>query len=172
MALPNTGMDAVPFTPLTAEFLDDMIENIESLSDGTGFETGAITTNTLADNGVTTDKIDFSTFSSRVSTDANGWRVIDMNAYKIATKRITFNQTINSGSGVGVSISSDNLPVGLANMSSARMSYSYSISNGNAYQTVLVAEMQTTATTLNFTATKIVGGSSNSTGFIDVIIVY
>lgn len=58
MALPNTGMDAVPFTPLTAEFLDDMIENIESLSDGTGFATGAITTNTLADNGVTLSKID------------------------------------------------------------------------------------------------------------------
>jgi hypothetical protein len=60
MALPNPGMDAVPFTPLTAEFLDDMIENIESLSDGTGFENGAITTNTLADNGVTIDKIDSS----------------------------------------------------------------------------------------------------------------
>lgn len=33
MALPNTSMDAVPFTPLTAEFLDDMIENIEYLGD-------------------------------------------------------------------------------------------------------------------------------------------
>lgn len=95
-----------------------------------------------------------------------------MNAYKIATKRVTFNQTVNSGSGIGISLSSNNLPVGLANMSNARMSYSYSITNGNAYQTVLVAEMQTTATTINFTATKIVGGSSNSTGFIDVMIVY
>lgn len=62
MALPNPGMDAVPFTPLTAEFLDDMIENIESLSDGTGFENGAITTNTLAESAVTRSKIDFSTF--------------------------------------------------------------------------------------------------------------
>ena len=65
MALPNPGMDAVPFTPLTAEFLDDMIENIESLSDGTGFENGAITTNTLADNGVTGSKVDFGTFIAR-----------------------------------------------------------------------------------------------------------
>ena len=38
MPLPNPDMDAVPFTPLTAEFLDDMIENIESLSDGSGLE--------------------------------------------------------------------------------------------------------------------------------------
>lgn len=57
MALPNPGMDAVPFTPLTAEFLDDMIENIESLSDGTGFENGAITTNTLAESAVTPNKL-------------------------------------------------------------------------------------------------------------------
>jgi len=57
MALPNPGMDAVPFTPLTAEFLDDMIENIESLSDGTGFENGAITTNTLADGAVNAQKM-------------------------------------------------------------------------------------------------------------------
>lgn len=56
MALPNPGMDAVPFTPLTAEFLDDMIENIESLSDGTGFQNGAITTNTLAESAVTFSK--------------------------------------------------------------------------------------------------------------------
>ena len=59
MALPNPGMDAVPFTPLTAEFLDDMIENIESLSDGTGFQNGAITTNTLAESAVTAGKLDY-----------------------------------------------------------------------------------------------------------------
>ena len=47
MALPNPGMDAVPFTPLTAEFLDDMIENIESLSDGTGLENNAIPSSKL-----------------------------------------------------------------------------------------------------------------------------
>lgn len=58
MALPNTGMDAVPFTPLTAEFLDDMIENIEALSDGSGFNTGAIDTASLADGAVTGAKTD------------------------------------------------------------------------------------------------------------------
>lgn len=53
MALPNPGMDAVPFTPLTAEFLDDMIENIESLADGSGLNT----------NAVTSDKIDWTTLA-------------------------------------------------------------------------------------------------------------
>ena len=51
MALPNPGMDAVPFTPLTAEFLDDIIENIESLSSGTG----------IGDGSITADKLDFAT---------------------------------------------------------------------------------------------------------------
>lgn len=40
--LPNPSMDAVPFTILPAEFLDDMIENIESLAGGTGFNPGAV----------------------------------------------------------------------------------------------------------------------------------
>lgn len=42
MSLPNPGMDAVPFTPLTAEFLDNMIENIEALADGSGLDAGSI----------------------------------------------------------------------------------------------------------------------------------
>lgn len=58
MGLPKPGLDAVPFTPLTAQFLDDMNENIESLSDGTGFEDGAIGTAPIGDEAVTGDKID------------------------------------------------------------------------------------------------------------------
>lgn len=73
MALPNPGMDAVPFTPLTAEFLDDMIENIESLSDGTGFENGAITTNTLAESAVTASKwINPYRFSVHLASNQSG----------------------------------------------------------------------------------------------------
>lgn len=105
------------------------------------------------------------------TTDANGWSVYNFGTSKICTKRVTFNQTVNSGSGVGVTLSSNNLPVGLSNVSGARMSYSYALTNGNAYQTVLVAEMQSNSTTINFTATKIVGSTSNSTGYIDVIFV-
>jgi len=36
MQLPNPGMESIPFTPLTAEFVDDMIENIEALAVGVG----------------------------------------------------------------------------------------------------------------------------------------
>lgn len=58
MPLPNPGLDAVPFTPLTAQFLDDMIENIESLAAGSGFDQDAIDTPSLAPGSVTGPKID------------------------------------------------------------------------------------------------------------------
>ena len=38
MGLPNSGMDAVPFTPITSQWGDEIIENIESLSDGSGVD--------------------------------------------------------------------------------------------------------------------------------------
>lgn len=62
MALPNLGMDAVPFTPLTAEFLDDMIENIESLAGGTG----------LNDRSVSLPKIDGGATAGVLHTNASG----------------------------------------------------------------------------------------------------
>lgn len=42
MPLPNPGQDAVPFTPLTAEFYDDTIENIEALQDWSAFDDGTL----------------------------------------------------------------------------------------------------------------------------------
>ena len=42
MALPYPNLDAVPFTPLTAEFIDNMNENITSLAAGTGMNTGIL----------------------------------------------------------------------------------------------------------------------------------
>ena len=65
MALPNPGMDAVPFTPLTAEFLDDIIENIESLSSGTG----------IGDGSITAPKLDSASYyASLALADLNGWK--------------------------------------------------------------------------------------------------
>lgn len=68
MALPNPGMDFTPFDVLTAEELDDIVENIESLADGTGFEAGAIGTSTLAPGAVTPDKLALGEQFARVDT--------------------------------------------------------------------------------------------------------
>ena len=47
MPLPNPDMDFVPFDVLTAEELDNFVANIESLSDGTGFDDNVMGTGTL-----------------------------------------------------------------------------------------------------------------------------
>lgn len=43
MALPNPGMDFTAFDTLPAASLDDMVENIEALADGSGLDDGAVT---------------------------------------------------------------------------------------------------------------------------------
>lgn len=73
MALPNPGMDFVPFDVLTAEELDDIVENIESLADGTGFDTGAIPTAAYADDSVTAPKI-VGIDKSNLTTDSNPYK--------------------------------------------------------------------------------------------------
>lgn len=55
MALPNPGMDFTAFDTLTAAELDDLVENIESLEDGSGFDLGnnVIPANALATTAIT-----------------------------------------------------------------------------------------------------------------------
>lgn len=43
MSLPNPGMNFTPFDPLPASDLNDMVENIEALADGSGIDDGAVT---------------------------------------------------------------------------------------------------------------------------------
>lgn len=42
MPLPNPGMTFTPFDPLPASDLNDLVENIEALADGTGFDSGLV----------------------------------------------------------------------------------------------------------------------------------
>lgn len=46
--LPNQGMSFSPFAILTAEEQNNLVENIESLADGSGVGDGAIDINALA----------------------------------------------------------------------------------------------------------------------------
>lgn len=57
MALPNPGMDFTPFDILTAAEMDNLVENIESLSAGTGFATGAIPTAAIANGAIDYTKV-------------------------------------------------------------------------------------------------------------------
>lgn len=53
MALPNPTMSFSPFAILTAEEMNNLVENIESLADGSGFNAGAIGTSDIAAGAVT-----------------------------------------------------------------------------------------------------------------------
>ena len=87
MALPNPSMAFTPFDILLAEELNDLVENIESLADGTGFDAGAIGTTDLADGAVTSAKVDFTTFpkakvnlTANTSLPNNAWTSIPFDA--------------------------------------------------------------------------------------------
>lgn len=54
--LPYQSLDVVPFTPITSEWGDGIGENILALAGGTGFDAGAIGTDTLAQSAVTPEK--------------------------------------------------------------------------------------------------------------------
>lgn len=64
MALPNPGMSFSPFAILTAEEMNDLVENIESLADGTGFDAGAIGTEDVDDGAITPIKTSFTEYST------------------------------------------------------------------------------------------------------------
>ena len=61
MSLPNPGMSFDPLTPLPAESLNDLVENIEALAAGTGLNAGVIPYAALLSN----------IFSSLITTDTN-----------------------------------------------------------------------------------------------------
>lgn len=61
MSLPSPGMSFSPFAILTAEEMNDLVENIEALAAGTGLNTGAVSTTKIADTAVTSNKVDYMT---------------------------------------------------------------------------------------------------------------
>lgn len=71
MSLPYPGMDFTPFDILTASELDQMVENIESLADGTGLDAAAVTPSKRS-GGFKVGSIAGSTFSTTGSKPITG----------------------------------------------------------------------------------------------------
>lgn len=59
MGLPNPSMTFTPFDILTAQEMNDLVENDQALAAGTGFDAGAIPTTALANGSVTAAKVNF-----------------------------------------------------------------------------------------------------------------
>lgn len=92
MSLPNPSMSFSPFAILTAEELNELVENIESLADGSGIGDGAIGTTALQDGSVTPLKLNLTK-----STDANSWKTYDYGNFKKYIKTFSVNVGLSGG---------------------------------------------------------------------------
>ena len=114
--LPNPSMSFSPFAILTAEEMNNIIENINSLADGTGFDAGAIGKADIASAAVDQSKIDFTNFikvysvanqSAVPATGGTGAVIatIDITSYPIGAEFLcTFSTTKFGAAGTFVGI--------------------------------------------------------------------
>lgn len=89
--LPNQNMVFTPFDILTAEEQNQLVENIESLADGSGIGDAAIDTTQIADEAVTANKIDFTTFDRwAVGTLNSGTSTVNITGLPFRPRIIRF----------------------------------------------------------------------------------
>lgn len=137
--------------------------NDASFNDGTGIASSAIITAKIADDAVTSAKLDVIQ-----TTDANGWRKIDLGSTIIYRKRITFSQTI---AGLAIlSVSSTNLPTGVSTLSTRTIEYSF-VTTSNAGALQIAFEGSASSSALQFTTATTDTVSRAYTGFIDLVII-
>lgn len=81
MSLPYPSMTFVPLDVLTADEMNQLVANIESLADGSGLDAGAIGTSAIANSAITSELIDWSSIEEVVGSGnsiairyANGWQ--------------------------------------------------------------------------------------------------
>lgn len=84
-------------------------------------------------------------------TDANGWTVYNMGSYREYRKTVTWSQAFTSGSLVSLSLSSNNLPVGMSSLGTTVMATAH-WGNGNSGDVLVVPEMNTGSTGLSYVA--------------------
>ena len=103
--LPNPGMDFTPLTPLTAEQMDDIVENIEAINNAT------IQTGSIADGAITKAKLGADAMSNQNYSTSE----IDTGTTWIDGKKIykkTYSKTISSPSVT----SAYTTPLGISNI--------------------------------------------------------
>lgn len=164
--LPN-NLSFSPFAILTAEEMNDLVENTEALSDGTGIEDEAITTRTLAQSAVTPEKMDL----DLAATDANGWTYIPWG--KCWIKTVTFN-TGSVGNNSYTTTASTVLPVGMSTLNSRPVSAN-AIGNGlndslHGFEFQPSASNNSSATSIRRTIKNISGGNATFQGQVTYII--
>lgn len=146
MGLPNPNMDFTAFDTLPAASLDDLVENIEALADGSGLDNGAITDAKMGMTG---------------TTDANGWDVLDFGTHRLAWKSGTITGGSRTAGTAWSAGGTTNLPVGCSTVVDIKnLSYSFRMTS-SAYALGINVESSTSATSVSWTAVN------NGSGTID-----
>lgn len=106
--LPNPGMDFTPLTPLTAEEMDDIVENIEAINNAT------IQTASIADGAVTKAKLGADAMSNQNYSTSE----IDTGTTWIDGKKI-YKKTIDCGAQPTNNFTSKDIPLNIPNFEKA-----------------------------------------------------
>ena len=149
MALPNIGMNFTPYDTLTAAELDNLVENIEALADGTGLNDAVITQDKLATGA------DFAT----------GWNVNALPAVTAVTNNGNRSYTLTHASSVA-SLVSEGMRRRFQRTVAAN-TYMGGLFNGSSHYFTKTSPSGTLGTvTNNFTIEAYVQPTSYATGFI------
>lgn len=105
--LPNPGMDFTPLTPLTAEQMDDIVENIEAINNAT------IQTGSIADGAITKAKLGADAMSNQNYSTSE----IDTGTTWIDGKKI-YKKTIDCGAPPSAGLT-NNIDINVTNFEKA-----------------------------------------------------
>lgn len=116
MSLPNEDMSFTPFDQLPASDLNDLVENIEALSDGSGLADGAVKADKLAVNAVTGNDGWISTSDTWTYASASTFTVSgdQTTKYSKGTRLMWTQTTVKYGVVVASSYSAPNTTVTIA----------------------------------------------------------
>jgi len=131
-------MSFTPLDPLPASDLNDLVENIESLADGTGFDAGAIGTADIADAAVTPNKLDLDPATSTVVTAAETTTSTSYADLSTVTDTVTVTVGANG-------LALVNIYVGLMYNNTATTGYSYASFALSGANTVAAADSKALA---------------------------
>ena len=138
MALPNNISPVSPFDVILSETTNEMIENIESLADGTGFDSGAVPTAALAAGAVTPEKLLAGTGTTWAWTSftpaTTGWSGTPTTFGKHAQiGKTKYVKLFVNGTSNATTATITNLPAALINTTNADVqAYFRAIDNGSA----------------------------------------
>lgn len=163
MSLPNPSMDFTPFDTLTAAELDDIVENVEALSAGTGLVTSAVAADKVATDSQILTYVETTTGQSFATTgpvDATTMTVTFTTPASCTKILLRAEATISSDtSGAGNTLYITNA----ANTIQVKRTLITGQANVNALQHITVSRRITVTASTSYTFKIRIGNSAGTT---------